>query len=248
MGIPRYLVFARLGGYYKLKYYKSTDYFIGITPDICRYVQDYVIEPERVRHINNFADVEAVERSIDRAEFGTPANATLLLGLGRLHTSKGFDVLIKAVLELDGVYLWIAGEGHERGALEALIAQSGCGARVKLLGWRSDRAALFEACDICAFVSRTEPFGTVFVQAWALKVPVIVSSADGPRQFVRDGEDGLVVAIEDKNGLKTAILKLIDDAQLSDKIVKNGFERYEAEFTKTQSVQNYLSFYRDMSA
>ena len=248
MGIARYLTVSRLGGYYKIKYFKSADYFTTITPDIRRYLMDGGIDGEKIRHINNFAETEEVVTPIARSDFGTPEDAPLLLGLGRLHTAKAFDTLIKAVELLPGVYLWIAGEGPERGALEGLIAQLGLGSRVKLLGWRPDRAALFQACDICVFSSRYEPFGTVFVQAWAQKKPLVTTDADGPRQFVRDGEDGLVVPVDDVAAMAGAVKTLLEDQNLCNSLILNGFRRYEQEFTRENTVGDYLAYYREIRA
>lgn len=245
MGVPRYLTVARLGSYYKMKYFKTPEYFVSITPDIKRYLVDKGVPEGNVRHVNNFAETEEVEKSISRAEFDTPSDAPLLLGLGRLHDAKAFDVLIKAAAQMEEVYLWIAGEGPAREELEALIKTLGVGERVKLLGWRADRAALFEACDICTFISRKEGFGTVFVQSWAQRVPVVVSSADGPRQFVNDGQDGLVVPIDDVDATVAAVQKLMNDAPLRSKLVENGYARYKNEFTKEQSVRGYLEFYHE---
>lgn len=248
MKIPRYLVVARLGGYYKTKYFKSVDYFNTITPDIKRHLVENGIVENRVHHINNFAETETVITPINRADYGVPADATLLLGLGRLHPAKAFDTLIKAVAEMPGVHCWIAGEGPQRAGLEALIKEVKVEDRVTLLGWRSDRAALLQACDICIFASRFEPFGTVFVQAWAQQTPVIVSKADGPRQFVRHEEDGLVVEIDDIPDLKTAVQKLQMDQKLAEKLVKNGLKRYHNEFTKEKTLQSYLDFFQDVRA
>ena len=248
MNIPRYNVVARLGGYYKIKYFKSADHFVTITPDIREYLIKNGVAPGHVRHINNFAETENVEAPVFRADYNTPQRAKLILALGRLHESKAFDTLIKAVARMPEVYLWIAGEGPDRAALEKLIAALDVGGRVKLLGWRSDRAALFQAADICVFPSRYEPFGTVFVQAWAQKVPLVTTTADGPRQFVRDGEDGLIVPIDDDAAMALAIQKLIDDPSLAEKFTRNGFIRYQNEFTKAGTVQSYLAWYHELHA
>lgn len=245
MGCKRYVTFARLGGYYKLKYFRNVERFIPITPDIGRHLIDNGVPPDHVRHINNFAETEPVVTPIKRGDFGTPEDAPLLLGLGRLHEAKAFDVLIKVVADSPGVHLWIAGEGPLRAELEALIEELNVADRVTLLGWREDRAALLQAADICTFTSRYEPFGTVFVQAWAQKTPVIVSEADGPKQFVRDREDGLVVGIDDAAALKNAIHRLADDETLASKLIQNGFSRYQNEFTKEKCVAEYLRFYQD---
>lgn len=248
MGIPPYLVVSRLGGYYKLKYFKTADYFTTITPDIRRYLIDHGVAPDHVLHINNFAETETDFVPVQRSDYGVPEGVPLMLALGRLHESKALDVLIRAVHAVPEAYLWIAGEGPAREALEALIEELGVGARVRLLGWRSDRAALFAASDICVFPSRYEPFGTVFVQAWAHKRPLICSDADGPRQFVKDGVDGLVVPRDDVDALAGAIQRLIDDAGLCARLVGAGYARYAEEFTKEKTVQAYLDYFREIRA
>lgn len=248
MGIPRYLIVSRLGSPYKVKYFKNSDYFVSITPDIRNYLIKSGVNPDRVRHINNFAETEEIVRPILRSDHDTPENAPLLLGLGRLHPDKAFDTLIRAVAQMDGVYLWIAGEGPQRAELETLIKALKVEDRVKLLGWREDRAALFQVCDICTFISRNEGFGTVFVQAWAQGTPVIVSDADGPRQFVRDGEDGLVTPVDDEKLIISAVQHLIDDSDLAEKLKKNGRARYEQEFTKMQCLKGYLAYFHEIRA
>lgn len=248
MNVPRYLIVSRLGGYYKTKYFRQTDYFTTITPIIREYLIREGIAPDRVRHINNFAETETAPVPINRAAEGVPAGATLLLALGRLHECKAFDTLIKVVAPLENICLWIAGEGPERAALTKLIADLGVKKRVRLLGWRSDRAALLQAADICMFPSRYEPFGTVFVQAWAQKTPLIASDADGPRQFVRPGEDGLIVKIDDIEGFTAAIARLAGDRDLRQKLAENGYIRYQREFTKEQTLRNYLEWYYEIRA
>lgn len=248
MNIPRYLTFGRLGTPYKIKYFKNMEYFVPITPDIAKYLAENGIQEDHIRHINNFAEVETPETVFKREDYGTPENAPLALGLGRLHDDKAFDTLIRVAAAIPELHVWIAGEGPARSDLEALIKDLGVENRVKLLGWQTDRAALFTACDICTFISRNEGFGTVFVQSWAMKVPVVVCDSDGPRQFVRDGEDGLMAPIDDIQAITAAIQRLIDEPSLAKKLSKNGYKRYKGEFTKQASLQGYLQYYHDARA
>ena len=243
MSIPAYKTVSRLGGYYAMKYFRNIDFFVGITPCIKMYLQKQGVSDTHVTFINNFADIDPPQTQIKREDYGIPHDAILLMGLGRLHTSKAFDILIQAVAQIEGVYLWIAGEGPERKTLEALVKTLGLENRVILPGWQEDRAALFQASDICVFPSRYEPFGTVFAQSWSQGTPVIVSDADGPRQFVRDGEDGLVVPRDDIEALRDAIEKLRHDKALAGKFIANGQQRFQDEFTKERCVKNYLEFY-----
>lgn len=246
MDIPEYKVVSRLGGYYTLKYFKNTDYFTTITPAIKDYLCEKGIAPGSIRHISNFAEVEKAQSKINRATYDTPADAPLVLGLGRLHHAKAFDILIKAVSEIPGLYLWIAGEGPERGNLETLITELSCADRVKLLGWQTDRAALFDQSDLCVFNSRYEPFGTVFVQSWAQKTPVIVSDADGPRQFAEHKKDCLMVPRDDVKALKAAVETMLSEEKLRQKCVKNGYNKYQSSFTKDVCVSHYINFFDEI--
>jgi len=243
MGIKRYHVVARMGGYYKMKYYQSVDYFVGNTPDIARYTRDEGVEANHVRHISNYAQTEVADSLVSRSDFDTPENAPLLIALGRLHPVKAFDTLIEVVAGLPDVYLWIAGEGEEREALKGLARDLGCADRVKLLGWREDRAALMAAADICVMPSRFEPFGNVVIQAWAQQIPLVITASEGPRQFVRDGEDALMVGVDDVAAMAAAISRIINDPALASQLVENGLSRYRGEFTKAQCVAGYLDFY-----
>ena len=112
--------------------------------------------------------------------------------------------------------------------------------------YSSARAALLEAADICVFASRVEPFGTVFAQSWANKTPVIVSDADGPRQFCRHEQDCLMVERDNITQLRDAIARLAGDKTLQMTLVNNGYQRYLSEFTKQASVNGYLEFYLDI--
>lgn len=239
----RYLVVSRLGGYYKISHFKNTDYFNTITPCIKKYLVDGGISEGRIRHINNFAETGAADVPVTKTQFDTPEDAPVLLTLARLHECKALDVLLKAVADLPDVYLWLAGEGPLREELEKLVAELQINDRVRFLGWRTDRAALLQASDACVFISRYEPFGTTFVQAWAQNTPVIVSDADGPKQFCHDGEDCLMVPKDNIAATREAIRKLLADKALQQKLAENGYQRYSEEFTKEKSVTAYLDFF-----
>lgn len=243
-----YVKVARLGGYYGLKYYKGTDFFIANTPDIRDYLTREGVDKNNVVIINNFALEERVEQKIMRADMATPEDATVLLSLARYHPVKALDTLINAAAQIENVHVWLAGEGPQEAELKKLAADLGVEHRIHFLGWRRDRAALLEASDICVFPSRYEPFGTVFVQAWAQKTPLICSKSQGPSQYVRDGEDALMFEIDDLPQLVTCIKSLIDDESLAEKLAATGYARYQNEFTREKIMADYKTFYQDILA
>ncbi len=243
-----YVVVSRLGGYYKLKYFQNTDYFMTITPDIGRYLIDEGVNPDAIRHINNFAETEDHFEKIDRKTLNTPDDACAVLTLSRLHKSKALDTLMDAAKDLERIHLWLAGDGPDREKLENYAKDLGMADRVHFLGWREDRAALLHAADICCFPSRYEPFGTVFVQAWANKTPLIVSLADGPKQFVRDKDDCLAFTVDNVETLRENLKLLRDNRALGQDLVENGYKRYVEEFSCAKTMQAYEEFYNDILA
>ncbi|NBB15221.1 glycosyltransferase [Caulobacter sp. SLTY] len=239
---------GRLGGYYKLKNYRGFEALVANTQDIMDWVVAQGWPADRVRHIPNFAAAPEEVTPIARAELGTPENAPLLLGMGRLHTAKAHDVSLKALKALPEAYLWIAGAGALEDQLKALAQSLGVLERVRFLGWRSDASALYRAADVCVFPSRYEPLGNVVIQAWAHGLPVVAAASQGPAALIRDGEDGLLVPIDDDAALAERIAGLLADPMQRIRLIQNGHARVEAEFSKTAVVTQWRELFAQYGA
>jgi len=238
---------GRLGGYYDAKYYRACDHLIANTADIRAWLIGQGFAAERVHYLPNF--VAAVPAPpVDRAAFGTPADAPLVLGLGRLHPNKAFDVLIDAVARLPDTWLWIAGEGDERRMLESRAAERGVAARVRFLGWRDDVPALLATASVLACASRHEPLGNVVIEAWAHRTPVVAAASQGPRGLIRDGADGLLAPVDDAAGLAVALQRVIEDRELGIALTRAGRARFEAEYTESAVVRRYLALFNQVCA
>jgi len=231
------------GGYYKLKRFRNCSHHIGLTRDLVRHINQQGVEDSRIGLVHTYAEFKEVEPA-SRAPLATPDEAPLLLALARLHPKKAIDILLNAVAGLPGVYLWIAGEGPIEGDLKALCKSLDLEDRVRFLGWRNDRGALLAAADICVFPSRYEPFGTVTVDAWAAGVTLIAAKAAGPKAYVTHEHDGLLVEIDDVEGLREAIRTVIADEDLRKRLIAGGHTTYEKQFTKEVFIKDSLTFYQ----
>jgi glycosyltransferase involved in cell wall biosynthesis len=242
-------VAARLGGYYGLDRYRYCDRLIGNTPDLVRYFLKNGIPDDRVECIPNFGEIapgsvpagEARRRL--RAEWGIPGNHALLLALGRLHSAKGHDVLIRAVKNISSVSVVIAGEGPLRAELQALAVQLGVADRVHLIGWRTDTADLFAAADISVFPSRVEPFGNVVVESWAQRIPLIAARAVGPAWLVEDGVDGLLFDVDSVEQLTRQITAMLSSSDLRHRCVAAGYAKFQNQFSKESIVARYRDLF-----
>lgn len=234
------------GGYYDVARFSRCGHFIGVTPDIVEHMIRSGVAPDRATYVHTFSS--AVDPGVvRRGDLQTPEDATVLLILSRLHQKKGIDVAIRALVDLPGHYLWIAGDGELEGSLKAQAAELGVADRCRFLGWRDDRGALLRASDICLLPSRYEPFGTVMIEAWAADRPLIAAAAAGPARVVRDGVDGLLTPIDDVAALVTAIRRVGEEPGLRERMVAAAAQRYQEEFSREKTVSDLLAVYRRLT-
>ncbi|HMO43415.1 MAG TPA: glycosyltransferase [Phenylobacterium sp.] len=239
---------GRLGGYYKLKYYRGFDLLVANTEDIAEWIVRQGWPAGQVRYIPNFAEAPAETAAADRQSLSTPRDAPLLLAMGRLHEAKAHDVTLNALTRLPEAFLWIAGAGPEEAKLKALALALGVSERVRFLGWRNDPSALYRAADICVFPSRFEPLGNVVIQSWAHGLPVAAAASQGPAALIRDGDDGLLVPVDDAEALAAAVRRLLDDPMLRIRLAQNGLARVEGEFSQAAVVAQWRDLLADYGA
>ena len=239
---------GRLGGYYNLKYYAGFDELVANTEDIAEWIVGQGWPAGRVRHIPNFAAAPPDGAPADRARLDTPADAPLLLAMGRLHESKAHDVSLQALADLPDAWLWIAGVGPLEAKLKAMADALGVASRVRFLGWRTDPSALYRAADVCVFPSRYEPLGNVVIQAWAHGLPVIAAASQGPAALIEDGRDGILVPIDDAEALATGVRRILSDPKLAAGFKARGLGRVAAEFSEAAVVGQWKTLFADYGA
>ncbi|HWX08344.1 MAG TPA: glycosyltransferase family 4 protein [Gaiellaceae bacterium] len=169
--------------------------------------------PNPAPALPNLAPREELRRS-----FGM--NELTLAFAGRLTAQKALGVALDALSRNDGVSLLIAGDGDERAQLERRAHELGLEPRVRFLGPlpRERVVELFRAADGAILSSSWENFPHTVVEALAAGTPVLATAAGGVAEVVRDGENGLLVAIGDIDGLAGAISRFAGDPELRERL------------------------------
>ena len=152
---------------------------------------------ERIRVHHTGVDLDRfvpADRPVAKAAFGV--TGPLVVSLGALIPRKGHDIVLRGIASLQEVTLLIAGEGPERGALEAQIAASGLGSRARLLGSvaHAEMPALLAAADVMALASSSEGLANAWVEALACGTPIVVTAAGGAHEVVTDPAYGRIAA------------------------------------------------------
>jgi len=183
----------------------------------------------------------------------------LLLFVGRLIPQKGCDHLLAAMKIIAGTRsdarLLIAGDGPERRSLERAAAESGIAERIEFTGWlgRDELISLYRAADL--FVAspargpggETEAFGLVFVEAALAGLPTVATRSGGIADIVIDGDTGVLVAENDPQDFARAVLGLLSDQELAQRMGEAARTRAEARFTRARAATAFSSLFEEIA-
>lgn len=234
---------VRLGDYpTTFRKFGQVETIICNTPGIAAHVKKMGWQRD-VAVISNFTKASAA-KPVDRAALDTPEDAFVVSSMGRFVPRKGFDVLVRALARLPDAYLWLLGNGEEEAGLRALAEELGVAGRLRFAGWQVDPGPYVAASDCFAMASRHEPLGNVVLEAWAQERPVAATRAEGPSWFMRDGENGLMVDIDDDAAMAAAIARIHSDKALAERLVAGGRKTLEEQFSQDAITDRYMAILR----
>lgn len=172
----------------------------------------------------------------------------VVISVGRLVYYKGFEHLIRAMVNIRGKLL-IVGDGPLRGQLQTLASGLGVANRVIFVGniHNRDITAYYHAADVFALpsVARSEAFGIVQIEAMAAGLPVVNTSLDSGVPFVSVHEQtGFTVPPADPMALASAINRLLDDPDLSNSLGGAGARRARQEFSLELMTKRTMELYQ----
>jgi sucrose-phosphate synthase len=86
----------------------------------------------------------------------------------------------------------------------------------------------------------TEPFGLTLIEAAACGVPVVATDDGGPRDIIKNCQNGLLVDVTETKNISYAINKIIDDKNLWKQFSENGMRNVRKHYTWKAHVENYI--------
>ena len=131
-----------------------------------------------------------------RATLGVPEDRVVVTAVSRLVRHKGYPELAAAMRAVPEAELWVVGErlDSDRGDdMLTLLRAAGLGERLRLLGYRTDVAAVLAAADIFVLPSHFEGLPMSVIEAMLTGLPVVATDIRGPREQVVPAVTGLLV-------------------------------------------------------
>ena len=232
----------------------------GCSPELVDRVAALGFPAERSRVIPYGVDVSAFSPAPDRGSIwrerlGIPPAAPLILGVGRMATKKGFQVLVEGLPELleahPDAHVVLAG-GGDRLAEFSRAAERFPG-RVHLPGavLRDTLPDLYRAADLFVLPAVHDSKGNVdglpnvILEAMASGLPVIASAISGIPLAVEDEVTGLLIREGSVEHLVSSIRRLIRDREAARGMGERGRSRAEAGLTWDAVAARYREAYLD---
>lgn len=187
---------------------RQADLVIALSTDLKREVEELGVDASRVVVVPNGVDAgkfKPVDRIEARRRLGLPVDGRLLLSVGRLHTSKGYPVLVDALGRLRAQFpdlrMAIVGapdwEADATPSIVEAAARSGVGDRVLLAGPQAQDSLVdwYGAADLFCLATTREGSANVLLEALSCGVPCITTPVGGNPDAVSE-HSGCLVAPE----------------------------------------------------
>ncbi len=155
---------------------------------------------------------------------GISSEDRIVLSVSRLVEKNGLTDLLRAhaLVRQKGIQvkLVLVGDGPERGLLRALARDLECADSIIFAGTVDHDRILdyYRIADIFVRPSLSEGLGSAFLEAMGVGVPVVATSVGGIKDFLRDGETGVVVRPRDVNNIAAGIIQILEDDALKARI------------------------------
>jgi glycosyltransferase involved in cell wall biosynthesis len=187
------------------------------------------------------------DRDTVRTELGVPADAPIILAVGRLHPQKAHHILISAAarwrVRRPRPAVFIAGTGPSFIALGAQISTER--APVTMLGYRSDVANLLAAADLAVVTSVWEGSQLFAQEALRAGVPLVATAVGGQPELVGDG--AVLIPAGAVDALDEAVGRLLEHPADRIELARRGREQAARWPTEEQTVERVLDVYRELS-
>ena len=208
-------------------------------------VQEYNFTGNQVKCIHNGIDTIHF-RKINT--HNSSNNEIVFVSVARFEEVKNHQLMIHAFFEVNKKFpstkLVLIGDGELRSQIETLVHDLKIENNVVFKGIQENVLEELNQADIYLISSNVEGLPLSVLEAMSCELPVISTKAGGIVDIVKDGENGLVVPVDNKFEFQAAMKKLISDSELRKMMSKNS-RKLAIQWDIKNCVDNYEKLYEN---
>jgi glycosyltransferase involved in cell wall biosynthesis len=236
---------------------KSNAFYQILSTRSHSYLTSHGFRAEQIVHIPGSVDTERFQPAPERRP--DPARPERdIICVARLAYAKGVDVLLHAwgrMLREPSEWrahlkprLRLVGDGVFSAQMERIVAELGIQDSVEFLGLRTDVVDLLQQSWGFVIPSRWEGMPNALLEALACGLPCVATRVSGSEDVISDGVNGLLVEPEQPAEMAQALRRLIEDAELAQRLGREGRETVVRNYQLTTITEQYLELYRRLLA
>ena len=191
-----------------------------------------ICKEDKLQVIFNGVDIEAYENevhgAVKRKDLNIPEDAFVVGMVGRISPQKAPDVFVKMAKhvkdEVPNAHFIIVGNGNQEDEIRKYAEDNDFSNSLHITGWVDNPMSYVELFDVACLLSRWGGFGLALPEYMMAGKPIVASRVDAIPNIIRNGENGLLVEVDDDIGTSKAVLRILREDGLRKKIVAQGLE------------------------
>jgi glycosyltransferase involved in cell wall biosynthesis len=235
---------------------RATDALIAVSPEVRDDLVRLGVAPEaQFKVIPLGFDLARFEGDSDReqrraeirAQWGIAPEAEVITLVARLVPIKRVDRFLRVanmLADRPRAHFVVVGDGELRDQLKSSPDAIALGPRLVWAGFRREIPDVCFASDVIMLTSDNEGTPVSLIEAQAAAVPVVGTDVGGVRSAVRDGETGILAAVEDEAALARAVSAILSDRELAERLAQAGREHALGAFSLQRLVRDVDGLYR----
>jgi glycosyltransferase involved in cell wall biosynthesis len=182
-------------------------------------------------------------------QYGLSPDVKVVGIVGRLGEGKGHKYFLEAARkvldQLSGVAFFIVGEGPFEDDLRNRVKEMGLNGHVFFTGYQKEVLKYFALFDVSVIASVSEGFPGVGIESFLSGTPLVCTDLPGVRGIYEHNKNVLIIPLRDPDAMASAIMNILKDKKIADKLVRNG--KSIAERCSTDKIaEAYTDYYKSI--
>jgi len=242
-------------GIYKNRFFSEVmgwgKFVIAPSRVVARHMRDkFGVSEDKICIISRWVDLD----KFNFTDYKTRKESNNIVSIGRISPTKGYEHLIKGFKKVvrfnPYLKLKIVGSADKSKLrhlerLKTLVSRFSLNYNVEFIGFKQDVENILSGARILVAPSVIEEsFGRVVIEAFACGVPVVATAVGGFKEIIKDGKNGLLVEPEDSEAIAGGILKILEDSNFAEKLVRQAREEVERKYTMKECLLKTEEIYQ----
>ena len=236
---------------------KEHDNYLRLAAEYDNYRKRSQKEKDNMFRDGKASAIEKMLPVIDNFERGLAAvpedkkeDAFVVGMVGRMSPQKAPDIFVKMAKKVKDVvpnaHFIIVGNGNQEAEIRKYAEENGFADCLHITGWVDNPMSYVEIFDVACLLSRWEGFGLALPEYMMAGKPIVASSVDAIPNIIRDGENGLLVEVDDASGASKAVYELYTNDELKDSLIENAYKDVHERFDEKRVASEHMKLVEEL--